>query len=76
MPGRVTDPDLGACKNVLAYRSEEELRQKLQQAAVALQDIVKAVDVANGITTALRHGTYSNNPSKRFSKPLYRSHKV
>ncbi|KAF9321337.1 hypothetical protein BG003_002518 [Podila horticola] len=55
--------DAGTCNDILTYRSEVELRQKLGQAAVTLQDIVKAVDSAYGITTALRDGTTPTIPA-------------
>ncbi|KAF9108109.1 hypothetical protein BGX27_008459 [Mortierella sp. AM989] len=54
--------DDGACNNALAYCSESELRQKLEQAAATLQDIVKAADNAYGSTAALMCGTTPTIP--------------
>ncbi|KAG0073778.1 hypothetical protein BGZ93_001889, partial [Podila epicladia] len=51
-----------ASNNVLAYHSELELRQRLEQAAIALQDIVKDVDNAYGITAALTCGSAPTIP--------------
>ncbi|KAF9356149.1 hypothetical protein BGX26_005660 [Mortierella sp. AD094] len=49
--------DDGACNSGLAYDSELDMRQKLEQSAAAMKDIVKAVDGAYGITEALTRGT-------------------
>ncbi|KAF9275018.1 hypothetical protein BGZ74_004144, partial [Mortierella antarctica] len=47
----------GACNNGLTNNLDLELRERLEQSAVALKDIVKAVDDAYGIAEALRNGT-------------------
>ncbi|KAF9997256.1 hypothetical protein BGZ79_009050 [Entomortierella chlamydospora] len=57
------DPSVGSCandgafNNELAYNSGLDMRQKLEQSAAAMKDIVKAVDGAYGITEALARGT-------------------
>ncbi|KAF9570584.1 hypothetical protein EC968_001659 [Mortierella alpina] len=58
---------------MLAYRSQMELRQKLEQAAIHHQDIVKAVDEAYGITMAMTCGSAPKIPGS-VSAMHYSSH--
>ncbi|KAG0036052.1 hypothetical protein BGZ82_004766 [Podila clonocystis] len=58
------DPSMndGAFNGVLTCDLDLELRERLEQSAVALKDIVKAVDDAYGIAKALRNGTLPSIP--------------